>query len=82
MKKFAFVLVAVLALSGDALGQEAVPTDVEIMAKQIVALRAQLDLEQSILRKREDQWAEYSKPLWDAPKMQSQAAPNKDEGDK
>jgi hypothetical protein len=51
--------------------------DVEIMQKQLVALKAEYDLLQTMFRKREAEWSAYSKPLWEAAPSADNSAPSK-----
>lgn len=70
-------LAALLALaSAAALAQEPPPpTPMEMQQKTITALQAMLDLREAQLKtvaataqKRDGEWAEYAKPLWQAKK--------------
>jgi hypothetical protein len=64
---------AAMALSGGvAMAQSDDVSDQELLSKQLLALKAENDLLQALMKRREAQWTQYSQPLWQPPKAEAQ----------
>lgn len=51
-----------------ALAQQAPASDEQLQQMMIRALRAELELANALAQRREQEWAQYSKPLWEPSK--------------